>query len=98
LVYRWELMTLSVARGETQFRDDYLNDMDGRHVLEEALNVAPVNERSRFADRVRRADDEIRRYLVATDECIWGAENAKIYGYSRERDWWYYHQPASGLS
>ena len=93
LVRAWEATVQSVAAGEEQYQDDYLNDMDGRSILEEALGVAPDAERSRWVDRVRAADDMIRSHLISTLECIWGEENANKHGYSRERDWWYYHRP-----
>src|SRR6266571_4266274 len=85
----------SVVSGEAQYQDDYLNDMDGRRILEEALQVAPPEERSKWLEHVRTADERIREHLVSTSECIWGEENAAKHGYSRERDWWYYHRPRS---
>jgi hypothetical protein len=93
LVRSWERTVASVAAGEEQYQDDYLNDMDGRRILEEALEVAGPEDRSNWVDRVRVADDTIRGHLVPTNGCIWGDDNAVKHGYSRERDWWYYHRP-----
>ena len=97
LVRMWEHVVASVASGESQDRDDYLNDMDGRRILEEALAVAPAEERSKWAARVQAADDRIRLYLIPTEECLWGDDNARKEGYSRKRDRWYYHSPKGGL-
>jgi hypothetical protein len=93
LVRHWERVVASVASGEAQHQDDYLNDMDSRRILEEALEIAPSEERVPWLDRVRVADDRIRVHLVPTSVCIWGNENAVKRGYSRGRDWWYYHRP-----
>ena len=93
LVASWEAAVASVAGGEEQYQDDYLNDMDGRRILEEAMAAAPPAERSAWAERVRVADETIRRHLVPTASCLWGEENAAKHGYSRDVDWWYYHRP-----
>jgi hypothetical protein len=93
LVRSWERTVTSVVAGEEQEQDDYLNDMDGRRILEEALQVAPAEEQAQWVGRVRIADERIRAKLVPTSECLWGEENAARYGYSREHDWWYYHRP-----
>ena len=85
----WERTAASVARGKTQYHDDYLNDADVRHILEEVLELASPDER----ERVRAADRAIRPHLVPSEGCIWGKRNEERYGYARDRDWWYYHRP-----
>jgi len=93
LIERWERVVASVVAGQEQFEDDYLNDMDGRGILEEVLAVAPPIERNLWSDRIAAADQRIRSHLLPTRECIWGKENAQSRGYARERDWWYFHRP-----
>ena len=93
LVRGWERVAASVAAGEEQFQDDYLNDMDGRRILAEALAIAPSEERGNFDARIAAADKMIRSNLVPTQTCIWGEANSVKYGYDRERDWWYFHRP-----
>lgn len=99
LVLRWEHVVESVAQGKGIVfeRDEYLNDMDGRRILEEALQVASTEDSSLWAARVQAADEKIRPHLIPSDECIWGDDNARKCGYSREHDWWYYHEPRKGL-
>jgi hypothetical protein len=72
--------------------ESYLNDMDGRRILEKVMPLAP--DQHRWSQRVREADAAFRRYVVPSEECIWGTQVAKKNGYSRQRDWWYYHRPA----
>ena len=93
LVATWERVVESVCAGEEQYEDDYLNDMDGREILAAALAVAPRHERATFLARVEGADSRIRSCLLPTTECLWGAENARKYGYDRERSWWYFYRP-----
>jgi len=98
LVHSWEHVVASVVAGEAQYRDDYMNDMDGRRILEEALGIAPPAERKMWLPRVRAADERIRPHLISCEECLWGDENATKYGYTREHDWWYYHRPDLGFA
>jgi hypothetical protein len=93
LVRGWERVAASVAAGEEQFQDDYLNDMDGRQILADALAIATSEERGNVEPRVAVADQLMRSHLVPTQTCIWGDENSVKYGYDRERDWWYFHRP-----
>ncbi len=45
LLEGWEEVVRSVGEGYSLGLDDYLNDMDGRQLLEEALAVAPAQEK-----------------------------------------------------
>ena len=93
LLAGWEAVANSVARGEVQYEDDYLNDMDGRRILEDMLDDLSPDQRSMAEKRLASADSLIRPLLIGIDECLWGAENAQKCGYSRDRDWWYFHRP-----
>lgn len=76
LVRSWEATADSVASGKAQDQDEYLNDMDGRRILEEPLGIAPPEERTRWLELVRAIDAKIGPHLVPTVECIWGETNA----------------------
>jgi hypothetical protein len=93
LLSGWEIVCESVAHGEIQYQDDYLNDMDGRQILAELRPHLDVEQLREADERIARADALIRANLVATTICIWGEENAHKHGYVRERDWWYFHRP-----
>lgn len=93
LLQSWAEIVESVASGEVQYQDDYLNDMDGRRILEEALAFVEPDQAETVMERIRTADTRILVHLVPTAGCIWGEENARKHGYSRDRDWWYYHRP-----
>ena len=52
----WEHLAESVAQGEVQYQDDYLNDMDGRAILEELLPHLEISERAEAQRRLALAD------------------------------------------
>jgi hypothetical protein len=98
LVGSWECVVGLAVAGKARDGDEYLKDMDGRRILEEALNTAPPEELETWLPRVRAADERIRPHLVPCEECLWGDDNAAKYGYTREHHWWYYPRPKQGFS
>ena len=52
-----------------------------------------AEQRRDAEDRLAEADALIRPHVIPTAQCIWGDENARKHGYTRDRDWWYYHRP-----
>jgi hypothetical protein len=93
LVESWEHVVESVVNGEIQFQDDYLNDMDGRQILEEVVTVATSEQKAEFFDRIEIADRRFLAVAVPTEDCIWGDANARKYGWTRETHWWYFYRP-----
>jgi hypothetical protein len=93
LLRGWESVARSVARGEVQYQDDYLNDVDGRHIIFEMMPDLSPDQRAEAEDRVGAADSMLRLNLIPTNECLWGLENDVRHGYSRAVHWWYYHRP-----
>src|SRR5687767_1241951 len=89
----WERLAVSVAKGEPQEQDDYLNDVDGRHILDQILPSLDADQRELATTRLARIDSIIRPHLVPTDACVWGTANEAKYEYERARHWWYYHRP-----
>ncbi|HXG45242.1 MAG TPA: hypothetical protein VNJ71_10850 [Gemmatimonadales bacterium] len=94
LVANWERVVDLIAAGYPHGLDDYLNDMDGRQLLENALDVAPAELREEALVRVREADRRVRLYLVPAGRCLWGTIVAEEEGWDPERHWWYYERPA----
>jgi hypothetical protein len=93
LVATWEQTVHNVARGYALGLEDYLNDMDGRQLLEEALAVAPPKLRQPVAERVRKADALMKKVVAAAHVCLWGKETARERGWTADRNWWYYVKP-----
>ena len=93
LVENWERTVDSVARGYRLGLDDYLNDMDGRQLLEEALAIAPAGAREEVLDRVRRADARMQSLIEPGEKCLWGDEVARENGWTKGKNWWYFTRP-----
>lgn len=93
LVETWEGVVASVNKGYSFGIDDYLNDMDARQLLEEALQVAPAEEIAQHLHRIQAADAQIRALLVPAEACLWGDEVAATEGWTRAQNWWYFGLP-----
>jgi hypothetical protein len=93
LVENWERVVAQVLEGYNLTLDDYLNDMDGRQLLENALELAPEEVREAFLPRVHDADLRVRLNLVPAGRCLWGGIVADDEGWTEERNWWYFERP-----
>lgn len=93
LVENWERVVAQVVEGYPLTLDDYLNDMDSRQLLANALELAPDEVRDAFLPRVHDADLRIRLNLVTAGRCLWGGIVAAEEGWDAERHWWYFEKP-----
>ncbi|MFY9609217.1 MAG: hypothetical protein WAU45_11470 [Blastocatellia bacterium] len=96
LVESWERVVESVKRGYNFGLDDYLNDMDGRQLLEEALQLAKPKQS--YVERTRGADEAMLSVVRPTGRCLWGKDNASEHGWSAEKNWWYFAVPINAGS
>lgn len=93
LVEAWEKIVQSVEAVYSLTLDDYLNDLDARQLLEEALQVAPLFEQQKFEERIRHADDQLKGLTTRANVCLWGDELAEEEGWTPKKNWWYYACP-----
>lgn len=93
LVENWERVVRDVAKGYNLTFDDYLNDMDGRQLLENAMGLAPEEIREAYRERVKATDTRAEAALVPSSRCIWGQIVADEEGWKAERNWWYFRLP-----
>jgi hypothetical protein len=93
LVEAWERFAAELERGYTGGLDQWLNDVDVRDILDEALRAANGDERRALRRRVRLADLRVRDQLVPAGRCLWGAKNAAKHGWNSGRQWWYFLEP-----
>ena len=93
LLESWERTVESVARGYPYGLDDYLNDLDGRQLIEDVWGAASDIERARVEARLGLADDKMRAHTERRERCLWGADVATYHGWSSERNWWYWSVP-----
>jgi len=89
----WARVVDELACGYRFGLDDYCNDMDGRQLLFEALQVVGEDAsrpyRCTLAGLDRRADE----LLAPAAGCIWGAELAQRNGWKPDVNWWYFRTP-----
>ena len=95
LVERWEQTVQEIRAGYRLGIDDYLNDMDGRQLIEEILRTVPAAGTPSLIRRVRDADAMLRPLLQPAPRCLWGMEAAAQHGWTPDRQWWYFQQPKS---
>lgn len=94
LVERWDETIASIERGYDGLLDEYLNDMDLRDILEDALEVAAVSRDNPVRLRVASADARVKRATVACGP-IWGREVAESEAMDPALQWWYFIRPAN---
>ncbi|TMQ74175.1 MAG: hypothetical protein E6K81_00835 [Candidatus Eisenbacteria bacterium] len=95
LIAEWERTVAQIETGYPLGLDDYLNDLDGRQLLAEAVALAAADERPPATERIGRADARARAHLRAVGECLWGARVAEYEGWTPEVNWWYFAVPRS---
>jgi hypothetical protein len=93
LLENWEKVVAAVRQGYPLGLDDYLNDMDGRQLLEETLAVLAEGERQEYRERLEQNDIVMRSLVKPTDHCLWGDRTAQKEGWTREKNWWYFSIP-----
>jgi hypothetical protein len=94
LVKGWEASVAYLLEAKRQYLCEFLNDLDGRQILHEALTVALPGQLNEVAERVRVADEQFLHATVPVEECLWGAENAAKHGWAVSVNWWYFRKPA----
>jgi len=95
LVGRWKETAREVSRGYPLGLDDYLNDLDGRQLIAEALPLSTPAERKKLRSRVLEADTVFKNHSTAVRFCLWGAREAHRRGWTSRKNWWYFRIPAS---
>ena len=93
LAESWEEVVRSVEEGYGLGLDDYLNDMDGRQLLDETLAIAPAEVKKTCLKRIRQADSKMQKLVRPAGRCLWGDETARQEGWTLKKNWWYFSRP-----
>jgi len=93
LTVNWEEVVRTVEEGYSLGLDDYLNDMDGRQLLEEVLPLAPAGDKEAVLKRIRQADAKLQWFVKPAGRCLWGDETARQEGWTANKNWWYFSIP-----
>ncbi len=81
------------GQGYPHGMDEYVNSLDRRQLLTEVLARATDAQRAAVAERIARADAHFRALTHASAGCVLPPRIAEEYGYTWERNWWYYRVP-----
>jgi hypothetical protein len=95
LVDNWERVVAEVEAGYDRPFDDYLNDLDGRQLLANALEIAPEEVREAYAERIAAADARVKAVTRPSARCLWGQIVADEEGWKPDRNWWYFLLPTA---
>ena len=94
LLRGWEETVAAVAAGyPLDTLDDYLNDLDGRQILDEALAFAPPRQSAPLYRRLALADSRFHALVSSASRCLWGDRAARANGWDPDRNWWYWRRP-----
>ena len=93
LVEDWEAVVAAVAGGYKLGLDDWLNDMDVRQILADALAMAGTTAPKKLVTRINAADAKLKELAVPAGRCLWGDGLAKRNGWTLEKNWWYFTRP-----
>jgi len=89
----WDEAAASVEGGYSLGLDDYLNDLDGRQLIEDLVQAVPAEIAAEVAGRIAEADRRFRAQTAPAGRCLWGAGTERSRGWSERRNWWYYRIP-----
>ena len=93
LVESWERTAAQVRGGYPLGLDDFLNDVDGRQLIEDLVAAVPGAAEPAMLLRIQAADLAIQESIVSTDECLWGDAIAESEGWTPADNWWYFGLP-----
>jgi hypothetical protein len=72
--------------------DEYINSLDGRRILQEALALVSEAEHAQIADRIASADRKFLEWTEPADPIL-GPQGLGREGYERNANWWYWRVP-----
>ena len=93
LLRSWEVFAQALAKGYEFGLDDWLNDVDLRQFLADALQKAERPWDAACGQRLVDADQAVRSATSVMTTCLWGSRNAAEHGWQPDQNWWYFVVP-----
>ena len=93
LLANWDRLAEQLEAGYTLGLDDYLNELDARQLLDDALPFATDDERRSVRARLSLADARVRQLTRPIGRCLWGDKIASMSGWDPARNWWFFAIP-----
>lgn len=97
-VAAWDRIVRQVEGGYGFDLDTWLNDMDLRRGIDEAMHGLAAGQAAdrTLADRLAAIDRRFREATVDAGKCLWGRAAAAHEGWHADRQWWYFRKPRPG--
>jgi len=92
----WERTVTAVEAGYERGYEEYLNDLDGRQLLAQALARVTPAQAAAVEERLEAIDARMRAATTPVARCLWGAIVAEEEGWEPGANWWYYARPQRG--
>jgi len=96
LLEGWERTVSAVEQGYERGYEEYLNDLDGRQLLAQALARVTPAQAASTVERLGLLDGRMRAATTPVARCLWGAIVAEEEGWTPEANWWYFSRPLNG--
>ena len=93
LLQDWTETVQQVEAGWSLGWEDYVNEMDGRRILDEVVKKVP----QAAAPQLLQLDLRFRA-STTLGACIWGDDIAKEEGWDSFQNWYYYRHPKGGFA
>lgn len=95
----WDRIVAGIEAGYAFDLDDWLNDMDLRRAIGDALQATTPRKRppgKASLDRLAASDQRFLQATVDAGKCLWGSAVARREGWHPDRQWWYFRKPKLG--
>ena len=94
LIDQWASFASDLERREYTFDlDNWLNDVDVRELILEALPMFSREEIGDHALKLDQADENFRSATHDFKKCVWGKGIARKEKWTPEKNWWYFRTP-----
>lgn len=94
LIEGWEQTAREAERERYPFGiEDWLDELDGRHVLHELDSALPHALSAVDRERLAEADHRLLSATELAPHCLWGEVLARRNQWTPKRHWWYWRQP-----
>lgn len=95
LIDQWVEFTGDLDKGYSFDLDNWLNDVDVRELILEALPMFSREEMGEHALKLDQADATFRAATRDFKKCVWGKGTARKERWTPEKNWWYFRTPLS---
>jgi len=94
LIDQWAGFVRDLERQDYTFDlDNWLNDVDVRELILEALPMYGTDDLGDLALRLEQADSIFKAATRPFRACVWGKGTARKERWTAEKNWWYFRTP-----